>query len=236
MKILNFRINLLLLLVMMCAVFSSCKFDDDEKMYSSRSYNETYALLRPYIMVNESDEFELDAVYKEIADSLSINPGHISKLQGDLYVINQQIKKALNDSSCAQVLMITERQGALIKKTTPNLEYEISSKDVSILATRANTSMNIDPNQERNAIFTGGPQVRTDINVSPGWASLYVLNFTCRTGKLNNGRDYIFWTGTAGSTFTNYWYANSPNGNNTQWNFNVHGLSNGATGYVSFQW
>lgn len=96
--------------------------------------------------------------------------------------------------------------------------------------------MGLDPNQERDAVFTGGTQVRTDITLSPGWASPYVLNFTCRTGKLSSGKDYVYFTGTRGTTLTHYWYANNPNGNNTQWNFNAHGLSNGATGYVSFQW
>ena len=67
MKTLNLKFHLLLLSIAACAVLSSCKDEDNEKMYSSRSYNETYALLSPYIIVNESDEFELNAS-KEVID------------------------------------------------------------------------------------------------------------------------------------------------------------------------
>ena len=58
MDTLNLKFRLLLLLVTVGTVLGSCAYDDDEKMYSSRSYDETYALLRPYIIVNEYDEFE----------------------------------------------------------------------------------------------------------------------------------------------------------------------------------
>mgnify|MGYP007091040250 CR=1 FL=1 len=50
MDTLNLKFRLLLLLVTVGTVLGSCAYDDDEKMYSSRSYDETYALLRPYIM------------------------------------------------------------------------------------------------------------------------------------------------------------------------------------------
>ena len=63
-----------------------------------------------------------------------------------------------------------------------------------------------------------------------------MLNFNCKTGKLSDGKNYVFFTGTVGTTLTNWWYANNPNGNNTQWDFNANGLSNGAYGSVSFQW
>ena len=53
MDTLNLKFRLLLLLVTVGTVLGSCAYDDDEKMYSSRSYDETYALLRPYIIVNE---------------------------------------------------------------------------------------------------------------------------------------------------------------------------------------
>lgn len=235
MKTLNLKFHFLLLLVAACVVLGSCKDEDNEKMYSSRSYNDTYALLSSYIIVNESDEFEL-GVSKEVIDSLKINPGHIGKLQGDLFRINQQIRKALDDYQCSQVFMITERQGVLIKKSNPNLKYEISSNGLNSIATRGNASMTIDPNQGGSAFFTGGTQVRSDISISPGWASPYVLNFNCKTGKLSDGKDYIFFTGTVGITLTNWWYASKPNGNNTQWDFNANGLSNGAYGSVSFQW
>ena len=46
---------------------------------------------------------------------------------------------------------------------------------------------------------------------------------------------HIYWVGTVGTTLTNWWHANNPNGNNTQWSFSANGLSNGARGYVSFQ-
>ena len=49
MDTLNLKFRLLLLLVTVGTVLGSCAYDDDEKMYSSRSYDETYALLRPYI-------------------------------------------------------------------------------------------------------------------------------------------------------------------------------------------
>lgn len=235
MKTLNLKFHLLLLSIAACAVLGSCKDEDNEKMYSSRSYNETYALLSPYIIVNESDEFEINAS-KEVIDSLRINPGHIGKLKGDLISVNLQTRKALDDYQCSQVFMITERQGILIKKSTPSLEYEISPSVSSLIATRGNASMTIDPNQGGWASFTGGTQVRTDISISPGWASPYVLNFNCKTGKLSDGKNYVFFTGTVGTTLTNWWYANNPNGNNTQWDFNANGLSNGAYGSVSFQW
>lgn len=234
MKTLNLKFPLLLLLVAVCAVLSACRFDEDEKMYSSRSYDETYALLRPYILVNESDEFELSAG-KEVTDPLRIYPGHISKLKGELYDINLQIKKALNDPLCSQVLMVTERQGALIKKTAPNLKYEISSNEPDIITTRADAYMTIDSDQGGSAVFTGGAQVRTDISMYPGSASPYVLNFHCKTGEFREGENYICWTGTVGSTLTNWWYANNPDGNNTRWSYNAKRLSDGATGYVSFQ-
>lgn len=236
MNALILKIRLSLLLVMVGAILGSCKYDDEEKMYSSRSYGETYALLRSYIVVSESDEFELNAS-KDVIDSLRINPSYISKLKGDLCNINQQIKKALNDPLCSQVLMITERQGALVKKADANLKYEINSSDPNPIITRANVYMNIDANQATNANFIGGSEVRTDISVSPGWASPYVINFNCRTGKLSgSSKDYILFTGTSSITLTNWWHANNPNGNNTQWDFFAHGLGNGAHGNAAFQW
>ena len=86
MDTLNLKFRLLLLLVTVGTVLGSCAYDDDEKMYSSRSYDETYALLRPYIIVNEYDEFELSAT-KEVTDPLRIYPGHIARLKGDLHSI-----------------------------------------------------------------------------------------------------------------------------------------------------
>ena len=143
MDTLNLKFRLLLLLVTVGTVLGSCAYDDDEKMYSSRSYDETYALLRPYIIVNEYDEFELSAT-KEVTDPLRIYPGHIARLKGDLHSINLQTKKALNDYQCSQVLMVTERQGVLVKKTAFNLTYEIGSNDPGLIATRADASMVID--------------------------------------------------------------------------------------------
>ena len=235
MDTLNLKFRLLVLSVLVCVFLGSCAYDEEEKMYSSRSYDDTYALLCPYIIVNEYDEFELN-VTKEVTDPLRIHPGHIARLKGDLCSINQQTKKALNDYQCSQVLMVTERQGVLVKKTAFNLKYEIGSDDPSLIATRANTSMLIDPKQGGSASFTGGTQVRTDITISPGRTSPYVLTFDCSTGKLSNDQNYIYWAGTVGTTLTNWWQTNNPNGNNTQWSFNANGLSNGARGYVSFQW
>ena len=234
MDTLNLKFRLLLLLVTVGTVLGSCAYDDDEKMYSSRSYDEAYALLRPYIIVNEYDEFELSAT-KEVTDPLRIYPGHIARLKGDLHSINLQTKKALNDYQCSQVLMVTERQGVLVKKTAFNLAYEIGSNDPGLIATRADASMVIDSEEGGSASFTGGTQVRTDISISPGRNSPYVLTFDCSTGKLSNDQDYIYWVGTVGATLTNWWHANNPNGNNTQWSFSANGLSNGARGYVSFQ-
>ena len=220
MDTLNLKFRLLLLLVTVGTVLGSCAYDDDEKMYSSRSYDETYALLRPYIIVNEYDEFELSAT-KEVTDPLRIYPGHIARLKGDLHSINLQTKKL---------------QGVLVKKTAFNLTYEIGSNDPGLIATRADASMVIDSEEGGSASFTGGTQVRTDISISPGRNSPYVLTFDCSTGKLSNDQDYIYWVGTVGTTLTNWWHANNPNGNNTQWSFNANGLSNGARGHVSFQW
>lgn len=38
-----------------------------------------------------------------------------NKLKGDLNTINIQTRRALDDPNCSQVIMITERQGALVK-------------------------------------------------------------------------------------------------------------------------
>lgn len=235
MRTLNLKFQTLILLLMACVVLGSCKDEYDEKIYSSRSYSETYALLSPYVIVNESDEFELD-VSKEIIDSLRINPGHIGELKGSLFGINQKTRKALDDYQCSQVFMVTERQGVLIKKTAPNLKYEISQNSLGSIDTRGNVSMIIVPNKGGWASFTGGAQVRTDISIFPGWSSLYVLNFNSKTGGLSDGKNYICFVGTVGVTLTNWWYANKDNGNDTQWSFNATGLSDGAYGSVSFQW
>lgn len=231
----NLKFCLLLFLATVCAFFSSCRYDVDEDIYSSRSYDETYALLRPYIIVNEYDEFELIAG-KEVIDPLRIHPAHIARLKVELTTTNQRVRKALDDNQCSQVLMVTELQGVLVKKTPLNLIYEIGSDNPNLIATRTDASMIIDSDKEVNASFTGGTEVRSNITIYPGRTSPYVLTFDCNTGKLSNGQDYIYLTGTVGTTLTNWWYTSNPNGNSTRWSFNANDLSNGASGIVSFQW
>lgn len=223
----------LLFLSTLLVLISSCAFEYDDNPYSNRSFEKTYSLLKKYVIVNEHDQYEL-IVDQKIIDSLMIRPDHISRIQTDLLEINQKVLADMNDPNCVQVIMSTETQGVMVKKSDPSLKYEISSEEeFTLRSTREQIWMSLQPNNGNSRTFTSTAQVRTDLGVTPGWGTYYI-NFASSTGKMSSGSNRISWSGSGSINYINYWYANNPNGSNTQWTFTSGPLGSGANGSVVF--
>lgn len=222
-----------ILAVMTLALITSCSLDYEDEPYSKRSYEKTFALLKEYIVVNELDQYEL-LVPQQTIDSLKVRPDFIGRIKSDLSEINMKVSNDMNNPDCKLVVMCTESQGAMIKKSAVDVKYEFMDEiSQPRQPTRQSYAMPVYTTYGNSINFTSYQQVRTLSSISPGWGAYY-FGFSSSTGKLSNGRDYVSFSGTSSINLTHFWYATNPNGDNTYWAFSAGPLGSGAIGWITF--